>query len=262
MSSECPTCGEVFNSTRSMKYHHNYTHGESIAGVTIECDYCGSTERRNPAKINDSQNTYCSVECQNSDRIEIPARELYQLYWGEGLNTKEMEHRLSVSKSVILRRMREYGIPRREHSVTRSSWVFTMLSYETKHHEYVQKRKSIYTLKDEWNLSLEFVRQHLHNIGIPVRSRYLSERLADMEMKTESYDYGPDWQETRTEVLDRDNHTCQACGESSGMLHVHHIKPLRTFESVERANRLENLVAYCPACHSKWETIPVRPKCP
>jgi DEAD/DEAH box helicase domain-containing protein len=51
--------------------------------------------------------------------------------------------------------------------------------------------------------------------------------------------------------LRRDGYRCRACGTSGdeSSLHVHHIQPFKTFESLEMANRPANLVTLCPACH-------------
>ena len=80
--------------------------------------------------------------------------------------------------------------------------------------------------------------------------------------------YGADWTEKRQEALERDGHKCVACGMSNEthiennerQLHVHHIKPIRSFEDPKSANRLSNLVTYCEKCHRRWEGIPVAPE--
>lgn len=79
--------------------------------------------------------------------------------------------------------------------------------------------------------------------------------------------YGTDWPDIRDEVLQRDRHECQRCGISHEEhkkrddlfppgkgLHVHHITPFREFDSVDEANRLENLVALCARCHAIVES--------
>jgi DEAD/DEAH box helicase domain-containing protein len=67
--------------------------------------------------------------------------------------------------------------------------------------------------------------------------------------------YGPGWPLIRKLVLQRDRYACQACGAVEGErpLHVHHKAPLRSFTSLDHANRLDNLVALCSACHQKAE---------
>ena len=74
--------------------------------------------------------------------------------------------------------------------------------------------------------------------------------------------YGPNWNESRQEVLERDDEQCQGCGmtreehydQNGRDLEVHHKKPLRTFDgNFEDANDSSNLITYCCACHGKAE---------
>ncbi len=74
-------------------------------------------------------------------------------------------------------------------------------------------------------------------------------------------DYGPDWPRLRDAVRARDNYRCQACGapETERQHEIHHKTPFRSFRAadgsvnLERANRLDNLVTLCPACHRRVE---------
>jgi DEAD/DEAH box helicase domain-containing protein len=68
--------------------------------------------------------------------------------------------------------------------------------------------------------------------------------------------YGPGWNRLREAVRQRDGYRCQVCGapEANGRQHdVHHRMPFRTFASAAEANRMENLVTLCSACHRKVE---------
>lgn len=69
--------------------------------------------------------------------------------------------------------------------------------------------------------------------------------------------YGSNWEQQRNLARARDNYTCQVCGLSEGRFqhHVHHKTPFRQFTSFQPANRLENLITLCPACHRKAEGI-------
>lgn len=62
---QCPTCGDCFDSERGKKIHHEMVHDESIAGVSVECAYCGVEIRRKPKDIKRSDNLFCSSECRN-----------------------------------------------------------------------------------------------------------------------------------------------------------------------------------------------------
>jgi len=72
--------------------------------------------------------------------------------------------------------------------------------------------------------------------------------------------YGSNWREMREKTLQRDNHQCMKCGDSGEdeSLHVHHIKPIRTFDEPENANFLDNLVSLCVSCHHEMERKPER----
>jgi DEAD/DEAH box helicase domain-containing protein len=76
-------------------------------------------------------------------------------------------------------------------------------------------------------------------------------------------DRGPNWEQQRNLVLERDGHRCRHCGapERPDRTHdVHHVQPFRTFGYVRgendrylQANRLENLVTLCRSCHQRVE---------
>jgi len=74
---------------------------------------------------------------------------------------------------------------------------------------------------------------------------------------------GKSWPEIRREAIDRDGYCCAVCDmsreehyEQYGRdLDVHHKIPSRTFEQVDDANYLINLVTTCMSCHGKLDRI-------
>lgn len=55
----------------------------------------------------------------------------------------------------------------------------------------------------------------------------------------------PRWQKKRLEILDRDNFTCQMCGDTKSTLHVHHKEYLNNpWDAIS-----SNLITYCEHCH-------------
>jgi len=68
---------------------------------------------------------------------------------------------------------------------------------------------------------------------------------------------GERWEKARNAALARDR-VCQDCGTGDN-LHVHHIRPVRTFDDYGEAHDLNNLVVLCQHCHPEWEGRRDRP---
>jgi len=59
----------------------------------------------------------------------------------------------------------------------------------------------------------------------------------------------PKWQKKRLEILERDNFTCQICGNKNDELHVHHIFYTRNTKLWDYENYA--LITLCGNCH-EW----------
>lgn len=57
----------------------------------------------------------------------------------------------------------------------------------------------------------------------------------------------PKWQKKRLEILQRDNFTCQICGDKKNTLHVHHRTYLQNRDLWEYADTF--FVTLCESCH-------------
>jgi hypothetical protein len=55
----------------------------------------------------------------------------------------------------------------------------------------------------------------------------------------------PRWQKKRLEVFNRDNFTCQLCGDTESSLHIHHLEYINNPWDVDN----ESLITYCQHCH-------------
>jgi hypothetical protein len=61
----------------------------------------------------------------------------------------------------------------------------------------------------------------------------------------------PLWQKKRLEIFNRDDFTCQICGDTETQLHVHHKKYFEGVYPWEYDNK--QLITYCENCHQEVE---------
>ena len=69
-------------------------------------------------------------------------------------------------------------------------------------------------------------------------------------MKKQTYSdklKSPKWQKKRLKIMDRDNFTCQKCGDTETQLHVHHKKYIDGKEPWDYEDSL--LITLCDNCH-------------
>ncbi len=68
--------------------------------------------------------------------------------------------------------------------------------------------------------------------------------------------YGPNWHKVAAKIRARDGYCCQACGlyhRGKNAHSVHHIIPIRKWDSYETANHPDNLITICATCHRSVE---------
>lgn len=92
----------------------------------------------------------------------------------------------------------------------------------------------------------------------------LTTQLEDAQVLLRPNDYGPNWQEQRNKVRERDHFRCTRCQapEQPGRQHdVHHLRPFRDFgyipgvnQAYLEANQIDNLTTLCQSCHRAVES--------
>lgn len=67
--------------------------------------------------------------------------------------------------------------------------------------------------------------------------------------------YGKDWRPLQRAARLRDKNTCRRCGsvQTTRKADVHHIKPVSSFQNVNDANTLDNVICLCHKCHMRVE---------
>jgi len=264
-SVECPTCGDTFCSTQYMKSHHTQVHGESIAGELVECAWCGDEFRVQPSNIREKN--YCSNKCFRKGRSERYSGENHPRYnggeievnceqCGKGYNIPPAKKDKSrfCSRECLNQWRSENETGENHPQYDRIECECKMCS-ETVHRQPSQlERMDNVFCSQECHREYQSIHQRGEN-----HHHYKPESIDD---------YGPNWHRQRRKALERDNHKCQFCGlpesEHHQGLSVHHITPREAFMQdgefdYEQANKLDNLLSLCQACHRKveqWGLLP------
>jgi len=233
----------------------------------VECDNCGEELRRYQSRIKDTN--FCDKECMyeyqtgKQSWVEYPELEdpdwIRERHHERGMTYGEISEELGCSQSNVHKRAKQHGIEPQREKYTELADVDWLK--ELNH----DKDMRLGEIANLIGCTRSAVGYALRRNGIEVKN-YLPEGEENYFWKGGSdrdrY-YGPNWQEKRDAVRERDNYECQDCGvdesELDTELHVHHIQPKRKFDDIEQANRESNLVALCQPCHNKWEGIPLKP---
>jgi hypothetical protein len=220
---KCPTCErDDFGTLRALKIHHSKAHGESIAGVELECEQCGETYRKPPSMTDRSR--FCSVECMAAHRSET------------------MDSPFGGERNGVTLTCEQCGDEYRRAAANAEGSRFCSRECQS-------AAQSVEFSSDDWHLSGVTGKDHPKYTG---HSDYYGANWDEQRKKAVERD------DDKCVIcgIGSDEHQEQhGCD-----LHVHHIEPLATFDSPEAANELRNLVTLCRSCHAKWEGIPVIPE--
>lgn len=217
--SECPTCGDTFANETGVKVHHKRIHGESIAGVEVDCVVCGTTVTRSANRA-ENHNPCCSDECFSKFYSENYSGEGSPLWKGG-----------KVDKECVV--------------CGDSYQAFQAVADERKlcgdescHREYkhqtAPKRQEHYNWKGgygndygpNWDRQREKARQR-DNHTCQACGVEESEYHRDLDVHH----------------IRRKEWFVENCGD----------------EWWQEANDLSNLVTLCMSCHADWEGLPIRP---
>lgn len=105
----------------------------------------------------------------NKPRVPISKEDLIRMYQNEGLTMADIGRKLGCDQSLIWRRLKTYGIPRR-NSNTRSN---TIISRGALQRMYVDERKSAAMIGRELGYSGETVLNRLKKYGFKIRGTKL-----------------------------------------------------------------------------------------
>jgi hypothetical protein len=226
-----------------MRVHHSSKHGETLSLVTLICSGCDSEFERPDWDLVDAENYYCSYECRrNEGKLDCPYDGCE--YTSDSELGIQQHHKRThgISLTTVEYECDNCGesFQRQQSKVATTPQNFCSqdCKYDKLSTDFSERRKG----QDNPMYGQTGEDHHRWNGGTTIN-------------------YGTGWVTARRRALERDEYQCQDCSMSRSEhynkygydLEVHHIKPFRTFNDSEEANRLTNLITVCTRCHKNRE---------
>lgn len=222
MSEVCPWdgCNYTSSSKTGIKIHHKRIHDVSLSFKTFECDECGEEYERRVHKNNRYDGSFCSQEC----RVENGWDQVECDECGEYYRTQKC----TLAKNNDT----EYNFCSRECFFNHQSSVKSVTKPCSNCGEKVTRNKFEFERYRNIYCSQECYSESISGKGSP-----------RWKENTEKEGFT---QSERKEIFERDNYTCQECGERGCHLNAHHIVPISEGGDVHDTS---NGVTLCLKCH-------------
>ncbi len=236
---DCPTCGTSLTTERGMRQHHTKVHGQPLPNRT--CKGCG-VEFYDPK----SRRKFCD-DCN-------PNAGEHNGHWKGGKETATCK---SCNSAF------EY-YPSDKPGVYCPDCVETADGLLPENPS--QKGERITTECRTCGAALEVRPRLLEKrtqgcfCSRECHGEWLSENVVGPDhhqWEGGPIEYGRSWWRIRRQALERDDYECQHCGSGRDEIgrnpDVHHRRPVRSFDRLEQAHTMDNVITLCRSCHRRAE---------
>lgn len=289
-----PDCNEELKSERGRSIHESRVHGEiyhdrswdtkeylrekyveegmKMKDIAEENDVPYNTVREAILKHgietrNPNETRYYDKRKMLQESIE----KIKDKYQNEKMPAYKIADEYGVDDATITRLLEESGVETRDiQEQQRATTEYPELyDYDWLWQKYREEKKYCPQIAEEIGCSEAMVYVALLKNDVPIWDHgetISGERHPRWNENKENY-YGPNWQEKREKAIQKEDSKCKVCGLTRKQhrekykhdIEVHHIIPLRDFDTPQEANKISNLIPLCTSCHRKWEGIPVVP---
>lgn len=280
---KCANCGKEIErySSRLKKFNHQFCSKSCYSKfrenkIEVDCEHCGKRFRKYPSKIQIRKHHFCSKECASKWRKgkRFSVRTEFKkgmIPWDKGIKRKDMQgerHPLWKGGDVAVKcHICEKTIVINRHKFENQEHYFCSRKCQLKYlHKCISGENNYFYGKLHSKESRKKMSESLKKLYASGHKSW-NKGLTAMDDKrilagensptwnggVEPY-YGENWTKQKKQVLERDNYRCRICGKGKEEIGrhpcVHHIIPLRTFDSWQEANKLSNLILLCFKCHA------------
>lgn len=123
---------------------------------------------------------------------------LYDQYWRRDRYIRAIAEDCGVSFSTIQRWLDKHGIQRRTKGGVNAYLFMQTMDYDAMHREYVQERKSVYQIADEYDISHSLAQSQLDGHGIDRRTKTHAAKLRVPHCHLKTYERGYQYWVSRT----------------------------------------------------------------
>lgn len=238
-------------------------------GKFLNCPVCNKAFYAKPHRIKEHKNLYCSQRChyqhkpvlileKTTEQYSESWQELiYKWYVVDKIPVRQITKRLDLTNRIIPKALRFLNIPQRSpHDRITLQWI----GNEKRKKENAKRMSNLFKGKPVWNSGLtkeshpSINRQAKWMIGsnnpmYGIRGKnhhcYKSGKYTAEKKRFWSTS---EYQQWRKAVYERDNYTCQKCGDNKGgNLNAHHIKSFVDYPRLRYV--VSNGITLCEKCH-------------
>lgn len=237
---DCPTCEKSLSSEQGMRQHHTKVHDEALPNRT--CESCGTEFYDPQSRRKNCSDCYSETGNRNGNWKGARAIAACRLCGGE------FEYYPSNKDGVYCTACVENGEGLLPENPSEKTERITIPCRNC--------GAGVSRLPSGSNTQSYGVFCDSDCYGSWLSSNIVGEDHHQWEGGEISYGQG--WWRIRRRALRRDDYTCQRCGDTKADIgqnpDVHHLVPVREFDSPEAAHSLSNVVTLCRPCHQLVES--------
>jgi len=264
---KCPACADCFDSERAMKIHHYRAHGGPVE-ENWSCSNCGKgySARRGLIKHLTDECPSGGHRCDKCGRT-FPTERGFSSHMSK-VHDIQMHVEVECGQCGVVDVVEPWRARQSENYYCSNKCNGHATGPEA-------ERITLECVVCGDDYPVEPYRAETSiTCGEECRYKYMAEYMRGEDNPSyidggASY-YGPNWKEQRQKRRERDEYTCQYCGEDLSNMgqepDVHHLKRINWFKKnydgprwYEKGNRIGNLRTTCKECHGRWEGVPVSP---